>query len=205
MLFAALLVPLRGGEEATEFVTGYLIELSLSLDNVLVIALIFASFRVPPAIPASRAVLGHPRRAGHARRDDRRGRGAHPAFQIGCFTSSAPSWSPPARKCFSPNPSRRAGKKSRRPPGAQIVSRRAGARRAEIHDPLERPAGAHAAGAGAAAGGNHRLDFRRGFRAGGVCGDAEGVHRFHLQRLCHPRPAFAVFSAGRRDGHISAI
>jgi tellurite resistance protein TerC len=48
MLFAALLVPLRGGEEATEFVTGYLIELSLSLDNVLVIALIFAAFNVPP-------------------------------------------------------------------------------------------------------------------------------------------------------------
>ena len=39
MLFAALLVPLRGHEEATEFVTGYLIELSLSLDNILVIAL----------------------------------------------------------------------------------------------------------------------------------------------------------------------
>jgi len=48
MLFAALLVPLRGGEEATEFVTGYVIELSLSLDNVMVIALIFAAFSVPP-------------------------------------------------------------------------------------------------------------------------------------------------------------
>ncbi len=31
-----------------EFVTGYVIELSLSLDNVFVIALIFAEFRVPP-------------------------------------------------------------------------------------------------------------------------------------------------------------
>ena len=48
MLFAALLVPLRGHEEATEFVTGYLIELSLSLDNILVIALIFTAFKVPP-------------------------------------------------------------------------------------------------------------------------------------------------------------
>ena len=47
MVFAATLVPVRGAEEATEFVTGYLIELSLSMDNVFVIALIFAYFRVP--------------------------------------------------------------------------------------------------------------------------------------------------------------
>ncbi len=46
MLFAGALVPLRGREEAVEFVTGYIIELSLSMDNVFVIALIFAFFRV---------------------------------------------------------------------------------------------------------------------------------------------------------------
>jgi tellurite resistance protein TerC len=47
MAFAGLLVPLRGKTEAVEFVTGYIIELSLSMDNVFVIALIFAYFRVP--------------------------------------------------------------------------------------------------------------------------------------------------------------
>ncbi|HEX9047334.1 MAG TPA: TerC family protein [Verrucomicrobiae bacterium] len=47
MLFAALVNYWRGAEEATEFVTGYLIELSLSLDNILVIALIFTAFKVP--------------------------------------------------------------------------------------------------------------------------------------------------------------
>ena len=46
MLFAGALVPLRGRTEAVEFVTGYIIELSLSMDNVFVIALIFAFFRV---------------------------------------------------------------------------------------------------------------------------------------------------------------
>jgi len=46
MVFAGALVPLRGREEAVEFITGYLIELSLSMDNILVIALIFAYFRV---------------------------------------------------------------------------------------------------------------------------------------------------------------
>jgi tellurite resistance protein TerC len=48
MGFAGLMLFLRGREEATEFVTGYLIELSLSLDNILVIALIFAAFHIPP-------------------------------------------------------------------------------------------------------------------------------------------------------------
>ena len=48
MLFGGLLLHLRGREEAAQFVTGYLIELSLSLDNILVIALIFAAFRVAP-------------------------------------------------------------------------------------------------------------------------------------------------------------
>jgi tellurite resistance protein TerC len=47
MAFAGALVPARGKEEALEFLTGYLIELSLSMDNVFVIALIFAYFRVP--------------------------------------------------------------------------------------------------------------------------------------------------------------
>ena len=49
LLFAAVLGHWRGREEAVEFVTGYIIEFSLSLDNIFVIALIFAYFRVPEA------------------------------------------------------------------------------------------------------------------------------------------------------------
>jgi tellurite resistance protein TerC len=41
--------PLEGHTAALQFVTGYLLEQSLSLDNVFVIALIFAYFRVPLA------------------------------------------------------------------------------------------------------------------------------------------------------------
>ena len=47
MLFAAGMFFWRTREEAIQFTTGYVIELSLSLDNILVIALIFAWFRVP--------------------------------------------------------------------------------------------------------------------------------------------------------------
>ncbi|MGA9778358.1 MAG: TerC family protein [Limisphaerales bacterium] len=46
-LFAGAMAYWRGREEAVQFTAGYVIELSLSLDNVLVIALIFAWFRVP--------------------------------------------------------------------------------------------------------------------------------------------------------------
>ena len=58
MAFAGLMVFLRGREEATEFVTGYLIELSLSLDNILVIALVFAAFQVPLEFQRRVLVLG---------------------------------------------------------------------------------------------------------------------------------------------------
>ena len=47
MLFAWGLANLRGQQEALEFITGYIVELSLSMDNVFVIALIFGYFRVP--------------------------------------------------------------------------------------------------------------------------------------------------------------
>ncbi len=48
MLFAAALVKERGHEEAVEFITGYIIELSLSMDNVFLIAVIFTYFKVAP-------------------------------------------------------------------------------------------------------------------------------------------------------------
>jgi tellurite resistance protein TerC len=48
VLFGLALIPWRGKEDATEFLTGYVIELSLSMDNVFVIAMIFSYFRVPP-------------------------------------------------------------------------------------------------------------------------------------------------------------
>ena len=47
MLFALALRHLRGDKAALQFVTGYMVELSLSMDNVFVIALIFAYFGVP--------------------------------------------------------------------------------------------------------------------------------------------------------------
>ena len=47
LLFAAGIFHFRGEQAGFEFLTGYLIEKSLSLDNIFVIALIFAHFAVP--------------------------------------------------------------------------------------------------------------------------------------------------------------
>lgn len=48
-VFAAGVFHFRGAQAGYEFATGYLIEKSLSLDNVFVFYLIFAHFAVPPA------------------------------------------------------------------------------------------------------------------------------------------------------------
>jgi tellurite resistance protein TerC len=47
LLFALSLKSWRGPKEALEFLTAYLVEASLSMDNVFVIALIFARFAIP--------------------------------------------------------------------------------------------------------------------------------------------------------------
>src|SRR5207244_10502872 len=47
LAFCGALLELRSRDEALEFFTGYIIELSLSMDNVFVMAVIFAYFRVP--------------------------------------------------------------------------------------------------------------------------------------------------------------
>jgi tellurite resistance protein TerC len=55
LAFNGLVWRIRGPHHALEFLTGYLIEYSLSMDNIFVFVLIFAHFRVPPL--AQRRVL----------------------------------------------------------------------------------------------------------------------------------------------------
>ena len=55
MAFNVLVWRIKGPHHALDFFTGYLIEYSLSMDNIFVFVLIFAHFRVPPL--AQRRVL----------------------------------------------------------------------------------------------------------------------------------------------------
>ena len=50
-------------DASLEFLTGYLVEKSLAIDNIFVFVLVFAYFAHPAEVPAPRAVLRHHRRA----------------------------------------------------------------------------------------------------------------------------------------------
>jgi tellurite resistance protein TerC len=56
LLFNAVVWKVRGPEHGLDFLTGYLIEYSLSVDNIFVFVLIFSYFRVP-AIPQHRVLV----------------------------------------------------------------------------------------------------------------------------------------------------
>ena len=56
--FAGVVWAWRGGEAATEYLTGYLVERSLSIDNVFVLAVIFAYFAVPTGYRHRALVFG---------------------------------------------------------------------------------------------------------------------------------------------------
>ena len=66
--------PNDGRSAVIKYLTGYVVEKSLSVDNIFVIAMIFSFFAVPPIYQHRVLVLGHPGRPRPARRDDR-GRG----------------------------------------------------------------------------------------------------------------------------------
>lgn len=61
----------RGSEPGVQFLTGYVIEKSLSVDNIFVFVLIFSYFAVPAVYQHRVLFWGGARRAGHAWRNDR--------------------------------------------------------------------------------------------------------------------------------------
>ncbi len=64
----------EGDAKALEFLTGYLVEYSLSVDNIFVFVLLFSSFAIPPTVSTSSALLGHLKCTGPTWRYDRCGR-----------------------------------------------------------------------------------------------------------------------------------
>ena len=57
--FSVVVLGLFGGQAFGEYLSGYVIEKSLSVDNVFVWAVIFSTFAIPARCPAPRAVLEH--------------------------------------------------------------------------------------------------------------------------------------------------
>ena len=63
LAFGGVLWATLGSEAAGSYYAGWLIEKSLSVDNLFVFALLFSFFAVPVRVPAPRVVLGRARRA----------------------------------------------------------------------------------------------------------------------------------------------
>ena len=198
MAFAGAMAHWRGREEAVQFTTGYLIELSLSLDNILVIALIFAWFRVP--VQFQHRLLFWGILGALVMRGAMIAAGAELISQFDwvLYVFGAFLVFTGVKMLFSGKDTVQPEKNLALRLARKLFRRFAGSGRPEILHPAGRPLRAHAAGAGAAAGRDDRFDFCRGFRPGGFFRHAQGLHRLHLERLCHPRPALDVFFAGGR-------
>ena len=70
-VFGVFIIYEEGVDKGMDFFTGFLVEKSLSLDNIFIMSLIFSSLGVPRAdVPAPGFVLGDPRRNRHARSAD---------------------------------------------------------------------------------------------------------------------------------------
>jgi tellurite resistance protein TerC len=85
VLFAGFVWWQIGGEPASLYLTAFVVEKTLAMDNVFVIAMIFGYFAIPAGLPAPGAVLGHPGGDPAARDHDRPGRDAGRAVFLGAL------------------------------------------------------------------------------------------------------------------------
>jgi tellurite resistance protein TerC len=83
LLFGAGVFHFLGASAGYEFFTGYLIEKSLSVDNIFVFVLIFRFLRVPAQYQHRVLFWGILGRPGHARYADRGRRRRHPGLPLG--------------------------------------------------------------------------------------------------------------------------
>ena len=202
VLFGAGLALWGGRRESVQFFTGYFIELSLSMDNVFVIALIFAFFHVPPAyqhrllfwgilgalvMRLVMILLG----VALINRFD------WLLYVLGAFlivTGAKMLLARSEQGQLETNIIVRVARKflpvSTEFDGQKFFSR--------VHGET----GFDAAVSGAGGGGGQRFDLRRRFHSGHLRRDARSVHRFYLERFCHFGSALALLRAGGGDGHV---
>jgi tellurite resistance protein TerC len=60
VVFGIAVSPALGAEGTIAYLTAYILEKSLSVDNLFVFIVIFTLFRIPPSTAATGAVLGNP-------------------------------------------------------------------------------------------------------------------------------------------------
>ena len=135
LAFGLVILALYGGQATGEYYAGYLIEKSLSIDNVFVWALIFSYFVVPRQFQHRVLFWGIFGALVHAARSS-----SSPAWRCstassGCCSSSAPSSSSPASGC---------SEEGRGGPSGEQPGAAARAQGGAVDDGLRRPEALHA-------------------------------------------------------------
>ena len=83
LLFGLVVMALYGPPAALTYITAYLLEESLSVDNIFVFLLIFSELRIPPVQQRRVLLWGGPECADHARTTDWRGITRDKSLQLG--------------------------------------------------------------------------------------------------------------------------
>ena len=195
LAFAIVIAIAFNGAASGEYLAGYLIEKSLSVDNVFVWAVIFSTFADPREVPAPRLVLGHLRRADPAGDLHRRRRQPHqPLLVAARRVRRVPDLH---RLQGAASPRRRRYARSR-PCGAHAGSGHAGeqrTRRAALLHQVERQARRDSFARRARRRRVHRRDLRGRLGARRARGQPRAVHRVRIQRVRYPRSTRRVLLA----------
>ena len=202
MLFNAGIYYWFGHERALEFLSGYVIEKALSVDNIFVFIVIFSVFAVPAQAAASGAVVRDSERARAARAVRRaRGRVAHPLSLAGLCVRRVLG----VHRHQAAGAARGGGRPAQEPV-IQVVSALVPSVD-EFHDGHftivqagKRYATPLLLVLIAIETTDHRV--RDGLDSRDLRGHARSVHRFHVEHFRHPRPARAVLRARRHDGQV---
>ena len=193
--FGAFVAVTRGSTAGGEYLAGYLIELSLSVDNVFVFSLLFAAFAVPAAYQHRLlfwGILGAiVFRAAFIAAGTATLVAAHwVIYLLGAFLvitgirlarSSGHAVEPeknPALRLF-----------------RRVVPMTRGLPRRRLHRPRARSTARDAVAGRARRGRDHRHHVRARLDPGGVRGHDRSVHRLRLEPVRDPRPARALLPA----------
>ena len=193
--FNALIWFWEGPAKALEFLTGYLVEYSLSVDNIFVFVLVFSYFAVPAAY--QHRVLFWGILSALILRGVMIGIGVAfvETFHWALYLFGAFLLFTGIKMFFSRKRAVDIGLESANPARAQAVARERYLPRRSLHRATGSPAVADAVGSGVDHDRGDGRSLRRRLDSGDLWHYARSIHRLHLQRLRNPGFAFVVFLA----------
>ncbi len=197
LIFAGLVFWKTDRQTGFEFLTGYVIELSLSVDNLFVFLLIFSYFKVPAkyqhrvlfwgvlgALVMRMTMIAH-------RRDPRR------ALPLDHLHLRRVPHLHRLQDAAAGRGARQPGGQSGRPLRHEAHPHHAPLRGREVLYGRQRQEDGDAAAARPRHRRGHRPRLRRRLHPGHLRHHDQPVHRLHVERLRHPRPALALLPARR--------